>query len=153
MLDTGDIVQTVAMKAIRQLNHIDQQVGSLSWYLRQAIRNEIASQWRKAGRAPLETTFSASLPAADTSPLERLLKGERLAQFDAALERLDASDRDVIHGRFELGYDYEELARYLGKASAATARVAVHRAIKRLVQVMPPPTAIEGAGPAPLPST
>ncbi len=135
MLDTGDIVQVVAAKAVRQLARLDlQERSSLAWYLRQAIRNEIATQWRRAGRTPIKTTLGDALPANQTSPLEQLLGAERVAHYEAALNQLDAGDRDAIVGRFELAYDYEELAHYLGKASAATARVAVHRAVKRLAE-------------------
>jgi RNA polymerase sigma-70 factor (ECF subfamily) len=151
MLDTGDIVQTVVVKAVRQLSRLDvQQQGSLGWYLRQAIRNEIASEWRKAARAPLDTTLSESIPVAGTSPFDLLVRAERLEQYDAALDRLEPADRDAIVGRFELGYDYEELARYLGKGSAATARVAVHRAVKRLLHEAQAPGPVPPEPPAPV---
>ena len=135
MLDTGDIVQTVATKALKHLARLDvHQHGSVGFYLRQAVLNEIASQWRRAGRKPRETTVGESLAADDTSPLDRLLGAERVSLYEDALSRLTNADRDAIIGRFELGYGYEELARYLGKPSAATARVTVHRAVKRLAQ-------------------
>lgn len=134
MLDTGDIVQTVAAKALKQLAHLDiQQAGGLGFYLRQAVLNEIASQWRRAGRTPFETTLDDGMPAEQTSPLDRLLGEERLSVYEDALNRLEPPDRDAIVGRFEFGYNYEELARYLGKSNAAAARVAVHRAVTRLV--------------------
>jgi RNA polymerase sigma-70 factor (ECF subfamily) len=135
MLDTGDIVQTVAAKALKQLAHLDvRQQGCVGFYLRQAVLNEIATQWRRAGRKPFETTLSESIAADDSSPLDQLLGAERLSLYEAALAALDPADRDAIVGRFELAYNYDELARYLGKASAATARVTVHRAVKRLAE-------------------
>lgn len=135
MLDTGDIVQTVATKALKQLAHLDvRQQGCVGFYLRQAVLNEIASQWRRAGRKPFETTLGESIAADDSSPLDRLLGAERMSLYEAALGALDPADRDAIVGRFELAYNYDELARYLGKASAATARVTVHRAVKRLAE-------------------
>ena len=135
MLDTGDIVQTVATKALKQLARLDvEQHGSVGFYMRQAVLNEIASQWRVAARKPRETTVGESLAADDTSPLDRLLGAERVSLYEDALGRLSNADRDAIIGRFELAYGYDELARYLGKPSAATARVAVHRAVKRLAQ-------------------
>ena len=135
MLDTADVVQTVAAKAVKQLARLDiQQQGCLGYYLRQAVFNEIATEWRRAGRAPLETSVGESIVADATSPLERLLGAERLSRYETALARLELPDRNAIVGRFEFGYNYEELAQYLGKASAATARVAVHRAVKRLVE-------------------
>ena len=133
VLDTGDIVQTVATKALKQLARLDvQQHGSVAFYLRQAVLNEITSQRRGATTKPRETTVGKSLGADETSPIDRVLGAERVSLYEDALSRLTNADRDAIIGRFELAYGYEELARYLGTPSAATARVAVHRAVKRL---------------------
>jgi len=135
MLDTGDIVQTVAARAVRHFATLDvPHSAALGYYLRQAISNEIATHWRRADRRVFETTAGPSLPADDTSPLDRLIGVERLQRYEAALQRLDPMDRETIVGRFELAYDYEDLARYLGKPSAGAARVAVHRAVKRLTE-------------------
>ncbi len=135
MLDTGDIVQTVAVKALRRLSALEiQHSASLGYYLRQAIANEITSQWRRVHGAPFETSAGESLPAAATSPLDRLIGAERLRRYEAALQRLEPAEREVIVGRFELAYDYDDLARFLGKPSVGAARVAVHRAVKRLTE-------------------
>jgi RNA polymerase sigma-70 factor (ECF subfamily) len=135
MLETADVVQTVASKAVRRLASIDvEHAAALGYYLRQAIANEIASEWRKAVRTPYETSVGESLPETMTSPLERLIGAERLERYEAALQRLPPAERDTIVGRFELAYGYDDLARYLGKPSAGAARVAVHRAVKRLVE-------------------
>ena len=135
MLDTGDIVQTVAARAVRHFATLDApNSAALGYYLRQAISNEIATHWRRADRRVFETTAGPSLPADDTSPLDRLIGAERLQRYEAALQRLDATDREVIVARFELAFDYDDLARYLGKPSAGAARVAVHRAVKRLTE-------------------
>ena len=134
-LDAGDIVQTVATRALKQLARLDvQQHCSVGFYMRQAVLDEIASRWRSPGRKPAETTVGESLAAADTSPLERVLGAERVSLYEDALSRLTDADRDAIIGRFELAYSYEELARYLGKPSSATARIAVLRAVKRLAE-------------------
>jgi RNA polymerase sigma-70 factor, ECF subfamily len=135
MLETADVVQSVASKAVRRLAEIDvTHSAALGYYLRQAIANEIASEWRKAVRTPFETSVGESLPGDLTSPLERLIGAERLERYEAALQRLPPAERDTIVGRFELAYGYDDLARYLGKPSAGAARVAVHRAVKRLME-------------------
>ena len=135
MLETGDIVQAVVSKAVRQFARLDvERSAVLGYYLRQAISNEIASQWRRADRTPQETTLGESLAADDTSPLDRLIGAERLQRYEAALLRLGEPDRNAIVGRFEFAYDYDDLARYLGKPSPEAARVAVHRAVKRLTE-------------------
>lgn len=135
MLETADIVQNVASKTIRQLAHLDvSQVGALGFYLRQAISNEIASQWRRADRVPFETSLDDSRSSGETSALDKLIGAERMRRYEAALLCLKPPDRDAIVGRFEFDYNYEELAIYLGKPTAAAARVAVHRAVKRLAE-------------------
>jgi RNA polymerase sigma-70 factor (ECF subfamily) len=135
MLETADVVQSVLSKAVKRFAQIDvEHSAALGYYLRQAIANEIASEWRKAVRTPFETTAGESLPAVVSSPLERLIGAERLSRYEAALQRLPPADRETIVGRFELAYGYDDLARYLGKPSAGAARVAVHRAVKRLAE-------------------
>ena len=135
MLDTGDVVQTVAARAVRHFATLDvPHSAALGYYLRQAITNEIASHWRRADRGVFHTQAGTSLLAHDTSPLDRLIGAERLQDYEAALARLEPADREAIVGRFELAYDYDDLARYLGKPTAGAARVAVHRAVKRLTE-------------------
>ena len=56
--------------------------------------------------------------------------------YEAALGRLRSSDREAIVGRIEMQYSYEELATVLNKPTANAARVAVARALKRLVDEM-----------------
>lgn len=133
MLDTGDIVLIVAAKAARQFAGLDvRRSAHLNAYLRQAISNEIASRWRTVDFDRRDTTVGDSLPDDHTSPLDRLLGNERIARFESALARLDEADRTAIVLRFELGYSFEQIATALGKPSVGAARVAVHRAVKRL---------------------
>jgi RNA polymerase sigma-70 factor, ECF subfamily len=135
LLETGDVVQSVLARAVKHLALADfNKSAGLMYYLREAVDNQIRSEWRRANRAPMATTARDSLPAQATSPLERLLGEERWRRYEAALQRLDVVERDIIVGRFELAYDYDDLARYLGKPSAGAARVAVHRAVKHLTE-------------------
>jgi RNA polymerase sigma factor (sigma-70 family) len=135
VMETGDIVQAVAARAVRRLGAIQiDNSAALGAYLRQAIANEIADNWRRVVHQPNETSLNDSVPAAVTSPLERLIGAERIERYEAALRRLAPAERETIIGRFELAYDYEDLARYLGKPSVGAARVAVHRAVKRLTE-------------------
>ena len=52
------------------------------------------------------------------------------------MQTLKPSDREAIIARIELQQSYEEVAIALGKPSADAARVAVTRAVARLVQAM-----------------
>lgn len=59
-----------------------------------------------------------------------------LARYDAALQRLRETDRELIVARVELGLDYGEIAGLLDKSSLPAARVAVSRALLRLASEM-----------------
>jgi DNA-directed RNA polymerase specialized sigma24 family protein len=52
------------------------------------------------------------------------------------MERLRPADREAIVARLELQQSYEEVAIALGKRNADAARMAVKRAIGRLVEEM-----------------
>ena len=59
-----------------------------------------------------------------------------MAIYEAALSRIRPADREAIVSRLELQFTYEELAVALAKPSASAARVAVMRAMKRLMEEM-----------------
>ena len=65
-----------------------------------------------------------------------MIGAERRRQYDEALLRLRPADREAIVGRIELQYGYAELAVLLDKPTANAARVAVTRAMARLVDEM-----------------
>jgi DNA-directed RNA polymerase specialized sigma24 family protein len=58
---------------------------------------------------------------------------ENLKYYEVALERLKPAEREAIICRLELQYSYEELAIVLNKSSPDAARMAVTRAMRRLV--------------------
>jgi DNA-directed RNA polymerase specialized sigma24 family protein len=70
------------------------------------------------------------------SPLDLAIRAENIDRYERALQRLAAADREAVIGRIELQYSYEELAVALNKPSAAAARMAVTRAMKRLAGEM-----------------
>ena len=58
------------------------------------------------------------------------------AHFEHILERLDDRDREAIVSRLELGQSWQQVAVVLGKPSPDAARMAVSRALRRLVEEM-----------------
>jgi DNA-directed RNA polymerase specialized sigma24 family protein len=52
------------------------------------------------------------------------------------LSRLRESERVLIVGTVELGYTYEQLAVATGRRTPGAARVALHRALRRLADEM-----------------
>jgi len=59
-----------------------------------------------------------------------------MERYEAALQKLRPKDREAIVARMELQQSYEEIAVALGKTNANAARVAVTRAIARLIEQM-----------------
>ena len=137
MLETADLVQDAVLRAMRRLDVFEaRHQGALQAYFRQAVMNRIRDVVRQQKRRPLQTELPEQLVDERSSPLERAIGLENMARYDAALCRLKPTDREAIIGRIELQYTYDELAIVLNKPTAEAARMAVTRALKRLVEEM-----------------
>ena len=134
-LDTQDLVQDTILNSLRRLDQFESRhEGALQAYLRQAVLNRIRDEARRFGRRPAAAELTESQPADSASPLDIAIGREGVARYEAALQRLRPADREAIIGRMELQHDYQELAVILGKPSANAARVAVTRALARLME-------------------
>jgi RNA polymerase sigma factor (sigma-70 family) len=137
LADTQDLVQDAVMHALKHLMTFrPQHDGALQAYLRQAVRNRIRDEFRRAHRGPAVAELSESLPLSEPSPLERAIGAQAIARYDAALARLGEDDQAAIIARVELGHSYEEIAQSLGKPSPDAARMTVKRAVARLATEM-----------------
>jgi RNA polymerase sigma-70 factor, ECF subfamily len=133
--DSDDLVQDALLATMRNLEGIDAD-GSAKFYayLYTTLQSRIFDEIERAKlrpRASGEPVEEASL-----SPLDRLLNEEALDRYRRGLARLGEDDRTAIVLRVELGMSLSETAAELGKPSADAARMAVARAIKRLVEAM-----------------
>jgi RNA polymerase sigma-70 factor (ECF subfamily) len=134
-LDTQDLVQDTIVNSLRRLDRFDSRhEGALQAYLRQAVLNRIRDEARRFSRRPAASELTDSFESQAASPLDVAIGREGVARYEAALQRLRPSDREAIIGRLELQYDYQELAVILGKPNANAARVAVTRALARLME-------------------
>ena len=70
------------------------------------------------------------------SPLEQAIGKQGFERYEQALKTLKPVDRDAIVARIELQQSYEEVAIALGKPNANAARMAVTRALARLIEAM-----------------
>ena len=137
--DTADVVQDALLQTIRRIDHFeDRGKGALKAYLRQAVDNRIRDVMRSVGRRPVEalddTTFD--LPAPDPSPFDAAAAAERDRRYKTALDTLSEEERQLVVGRLELGYNYDQLALISGRPTAEAARLAVRRAVIRLAERM-----------------
>jgi len=136
-LDTQDLVQDTVVQTLRRLDTFEpHHQGALQAYLRQAILNRIKDEIRKHNRRGASVALDDLQADAAASPLEIAIGRERLAKYERALARLRPSEREAIVARIELQYGYEELALALGKPTANAARVALKRAVARLLEEM-----------------
>ena len=132
-LDTEDIVQDTLMRSVRRIDTFTpHHEGAFCAYVCQALRNRLRDALRRASRRPSGPPPSPDEPAPDPSPLEQAVGRQLLTRYDAALQRLRESDRELVVARVELGLDYAEIAELCGKPTLAAVRVAVSRAIVRL---------------------
>jgi RNA polymerase sigma-70 factor (ECF subfamily) len=133
--ETQDLVQQAVMHALPRLATFEAtHAGALQAFLRQAVANHIIDEVRKAKRRPGGEMPDEPDPA--PSPLEQAIGREGFERYEAALQQLKEGDREAIIARIELQQSYEEIAIALGKPNANAARMAVTRALTRLVEAM-----------------
>ena len=140
MLETVDLVQDAVIACLRRLDVFEvRHQGALQAYFRQAVMNRILDIVRQQRRRPDQIGLPDHLLDVRPSPLDQAIGSENTARYELALHRLKPADREAIIGRVELHYSYDELAIVLNKPTAAAARVAVTRAMKRLAAEMRQP--------------
>lgn len=135
--DTQDVVQDTLLSAFKNLGHFEpRHERAFQAYLRQAVMNQIRDRLRRTATRPQTTPFNEEDHTHPSSPLEDAVAKETFERYEAALTKLDATQREAIIGRFELGCSYEELAAKMAKPSADAVRKVVSRALVHLVEEM-----------------
>lgn len=137
--DTADLVQETLLNTFRHLHRFENRgTGALQAYLRQAVTNRIRDEVRNVGRRPVTDLEDRIGDFAATGPLPDQLTfdAEQERRYKAALAQLTTAEQLLIVGRIELGYNYHQLALITSRATAGAARVALSRAIVKLVEKM-----------------
>jgi RNA polymerase sigma factor (sigma-70 family) len=137
LADTTDLVQNTLLQTFRRIETVHAgRDGGLQAYLRQAVMNGIRDELRRARRRPRVDPLGPTHAHPGPSPLELAIASETTERYERALSTLKTSDREAIVARLELGCTYAEVAKMLGKSSSNAARMAVERAIVRLMEQM-----------------
>jgi RNA polymerase sigma-70 factor, ECF subfamily len=137
LADTHDLVQDTVLHTLHRLDAFEARgPGALLAYLRQAVCNRIRDEIRRVRRRPIATGIDDGYPDRAASPLDVAIGREDVERYEAAMTRLQPADREAIVARLELQQSYEELAVTLGKPTADAARMAVKRALARLIAEM-----------------
>ena len=136
-MDTDDLVQEAFGAFFRRIEQVEpRRRGAIRTYLRQSIRHRIRDEIRRAGKVEVPMSEEAEWAADGKSPYSHALSAENLRRYRVALGRLSTDEQQLIVGRVELDYSYDQLALATGRPSRDAARMAVRRALLRLAVEM-----------------
>jgi RNA polymerase sigma factor (sigma-70 family) len=137
VIDTQDVVLEAVHRGMSRLSTFEcRYPGALLAYMRTILRNVIIDHVRARRRQPPLVPLDDRQPDPGQSPLERVLDGEQIALYEAALARLRPRDAALVTLRIEGQLGYHQIAVELGLPTANAARVAASRAVLRLAQEM-----------------
>jgi RNA polymerase sigma factor (sigma-70 family) len=137
VIDTQDVVLEAVHRGMSRLSTFEcRYPGALLAYMRTILRNVIIDHVRARRRQPPLVPLDDRQPDPGQSPLERVLDGEQIALYEAALARLRPRDAALVTLRIEGQLGYQQIAVELGLPTGNAARVAASRAVLRLAQEM-----------------
>lgn len=131
-----DVMQEVALAAVRQREKLPEPSRMAPWLYRVAVRQSLLYR-RKAGRRrKLVDAFAQQKPAAEQDesapdPLGWLLAKERSGLLRVALQRLTRRDREILLLKYAEDWSYAQIAEHLGVTHSAV-ETRLHRARARL---------------------
>ena len=133
-LDTGDLVQETVLHVLRRLDTFQpHHVGAMQAYLRQSVLNRIRDEVRRIGRHPASCELPDDMPSEEPSPHEQAVMAEAVSRYCEALTVLSPRDRQLVVARIEAQWSYDEIARHFDMPTPDAARMAVSRALRRLL--------------------
>jgi RNA polymerase sigma-70 factor, ECF subfamily len=133
-LDTGDLVQETVLHVLRRLDTFQpQHVGAMQAYLRQSVINRIRDEVRRIGRHPASCELPDDMASEEPSPEEQAVKAEAVSRYHDALGALSSRDRQLVVARIEAQWSYDEIATHFAMSTPDAARMAVARALRRLM--------------------
>jgi len=136
-METQDLAQESLIQAVTHLDRFEpRHDGAFQAYLRQILLNRIRDEIRRRKRRGVLELLDNGEPARGPSPLEEAIGQQTLENYEAALQRLRAEDRNAIIARIEMGLGYADVAEVLGKPSIPATHMAVSRALVKLAKEM-----------------
>lgn len=109
---------------------------ALAAYLRQSIQRRAREHVRHVDRLKASAPTLSDQPDQQHSMTEDLPHGRDEIRYRNALARVSEPERDIIVGRIELDFSYEQLALATGRASPGAARIASRKALLHLADEM-----------------
>jgi RNA polymerase sigma-70 factor (ECF subfamily) len=132
-VDTGDLVQEAALRAIRNLDTFEpRHVGAMQAYLRKSVTNRIIDEVRRVNRQPVQVELDEDQPGQDSSPLEVAIGAETYERYRAAVARLKSRHRAIVVARIEMQWSVDQITERFAFPSVNAARVAITRSLRQL---------------------
>jgi len=136
-IDTGDLVQEAAMNALRRLHAFEpRHVGAMQAFLRASVINRIRDEMRRVGRRGAPAELPEDLASMDASPDELAIRAQDYQRYLAALRLLRTRDREIVVARIEAQWSPHEIAEWFGFRTPDAARMAMTRAMRRLIALL-----------------
>lgn len=134
--DTEDLVQETMLNALQRLTSFKPlRPGGFQAYLRTSLRHRVCDEVRRSIRYP-HAGLLEDAPDRGPTPHDVMAAQEAVARYRRALETLRPTYRALVQAYVEREWSYERIARAFEKPSVNAARVAVGRAVNRLLAVM-----------------
>jgi RNA polymerase sigma-70 factor (ECF subfamily) len=134
--DTEDLVQDTMIQALKRLQTFDpSRRGGFQAYLRTSLRHRVCDEVRRSIRTP-QTAPMQDTPDRGPTPHDVIAARETVASYRRALATLRPNYRALVQAYIERDWTHEQIARMFGKPSVNAARVALGRAINRLLAAM-----------------
>lgn len=131
--DAVDITQQVFVKSFKALPHYRSSSAPLASWLFRIARNAIVDHQRHSRPTVALDAVPTILREPGIGPEDSALRTEDIDRLRLALERLDASKRDVLALRYAGNLKIREIADATGKTEEATKKQ-LSRALKTLRQ-------------------
>lgn len=136
-VDTNDLVQEALAHTFRRIHAFqDRGRGALQAYLREAVRNRIRDEIRRLGRQPTREVLEDVVEARTASPFDQAADAEVMRRYKIKLSSLSDEEQQLVVGRIEMGYTYEQLTLATGRTTVEATRMAVRRAVLKLARKM-----------------
>ncbi len=127
--EAEDVTENVFYKVFTNLQSFDMERDFHPW-LSRIIRNECYTFLKKNRRQITNTnSWLDTITSEDTHP-------ETIHLVQSVLEQLSQKEREIIQLRFYQELTFEEIAKVLS-TSVGNVKVRIHRAIKKLKEMMP----------------
>src|SRR5687768_11713034 len=138
--DLEDALSETFSRAFTRVQSFNPDAGArYVSYLYAIARNLVTDRLRERGRMPemslLEDIWQEPDPRVE-APVDALLRSEEVRRIREAIQRLSASDREIITLSYDREMSCREIMAVMGKPSVTSVTTHLYKAMKRLRELV-----------------